>query len=183
MMVKNYDFGQFLKMELVVYCLIVCNFLVQFYLFYWYNLMVVEVFCEGEIFKVIGIVEMVVGWKVLFCSDGVLEKDDENQVLLKMVGGDVCKFVDVCVDVKKILLLFRFDGVLFIDVMEKVYFFVIDLKVKVKLKEMGIGMLVICVVIVDKLVKDEYVEEVKEGKCKVYILIVCGCFLYQVVFV
>lgn len=179
--VKNYDLSQLSKTELAVYRLIVRNFLAQFYPPYRYNSTAVEVFCEGETFKATGTVETAAGWKVLFRSDGAPEKDDENQALPKMAGGDACKFADARADAKKTSPPPRFDGASLIDAMEKAYLFVTDPKVKAKLKETGIGTPATRAATVDKLVKDEYVEEVKEGKRKVYISTARGRLLYQAV--
>lgn len=179
--VKNYDLGQLSKTELAVYRLIVRNFLAQFYPPYRYNSTAVDVFCEGETFKATGTVETDAGWKVLFRSDGGTEKDDENQALPKMTAGDGCKLVDARADAKKTSPPPRFDGASIIDAMEKAHLFVTDPKVKARLKETGIGTPATRAATVDNLIDREYVDEVKEGKRKVYISTSKGRLLYQAV--
>lgn len=179
--VKDYDLGQLSKTELAVYRLIVRNFLAQFYPPYRYNSTAVEVFCEGETFKATGTVETDAGWKVLFRSDGAPEKEEESQTLPKMAGGDGCKVADARSEAKKTSPPPRFDGASLIDAMEKAHLFVTDPKVKAKLKEKGIGTPATRAATIEKLVKDEYIEEVKEGKRKVYISTARGRLLYQAV--
>jgi DNA topoisomerase-3 len=178
-MVKDYDLKQLSKTEYIVYHLIVRNFLAQFYSSYKYDSTIVEVFCESEIFRATGSVETNSGWKLLFKLAGNEAKEEEFQTLPKMSSGDACTISDAQIEGKKTSPPPHFDGASIIDAMEKAYLYVTDAKVKIHLKETGIGTPATRAAIVDNLIDREYITESKEGKRKIYLSTSRGRLLYK----
>ncbi len=174
------DMGALSKAELTVYQMVVRQYLAQFYSDYRYESTVIDIECEEEQFKATGAVETDAGWRVLFGAEAKEEDDEAQSKLPKVNSGDSVLVTDTQIETKKTNPPPRFNGALIIDAMEKAHLFVTDERIKKLLKETGIGTPATRANIVEELVKRGYIEEVKEGKKKVYISTERGRVLYAV---
>lgn len=179
--VKDYDMGQLSKNELIIYKMIVRNFLAQFYPPYLYDSTAIELEAQAEKFKTSGAVERHPGWTVLFKGGKDDDTKDKDAALPQMAEGDPCMIEGCNVEAKKTAPPPRYDGASIIDAMEKAYKFVTDPKVKPLIQETGIGTPATRSAIVDNLIDRSYIDEVKQSGKKVYISTAKGRMLYQAV--
>ena len=179
---RNYNLAVLSKTELAVYRLIVRNFLAQFYPPYQFESTVVELNCEGYVFKTTGAVPKHSGWRVLFGVEN--EDDDDNdkeQKLPVMAVGDDCKIVDTDCAKKHTEPPSRFTSASLLGAMENASKFVVNEQIRATSKDCGMGTPATRSKIITKLLTAGYAEEVKEGKRKVFISTATGRMLYQAV--
>lgn len=155
--------------ELLVYRLIVRNFLAQFYGAYEYESTVVGLTCQRENFKAAGTVEKSAGWKVLF--RGSQDNEEDTGAPLPLVKkGDVATVVKADVKAEKTKPSPRFDGGSLIDAMKNVHKFVTDPAVKQRLRDNeGIGTEATRASIIEQLLDRGYLTEVKTGRKSHYV--------------
>jgi DNA topoisomerase-3 len=168
---QHADLSRLTPNELLVYRLVVRNFLAQFYPDYAYESTIVGVQCEGEAFKAAGKVEKEAGWRVLFRAPGAKDDDDEESgPLPPMQAGDATTTVKAEVKDEKTKPPPRFDGASLIDAMKCAHRYVTDPEVKKRLRDTeGIGTEATRATIIEQLVKRGYIDEVRAGKKKHYV--------------
>ena len=178
--ITGVDMTALSKNELIVYQMVVRQYLAQFYPDYRYESTVIDVESVAEQFKASGSVETDPGWKILFGLDSKEDDEEEESKLPVVSGGDLGSVANTQIEAKKTAAPPRFNGALIIDAMEKAHLFVSDERIKKLLKETGIGTPATRANIVEELVNRGYVSEVKEGKKSVYISTEKGRVLYSV---
>lgn len=156
--------------ELIVYRLVVRNFLAQFFDAYAYESTVVNLSAAKEMFRAAGTVEKDAGWKVLFRVAGMQDNEEEKGSALPLLAkGDAAAVVKAEVKAEKTKAPARFNGATLIDAMQNAHRYVTDPAVKKLLKATeGIGTEATRATIIEQLLTRGYLTEVKAGKKSYY---------------